>query len=286
LRFQQSDCSLKDLNLSDNRITDTSTTSLARALGSPLLEGPAMHVTSQRHGGNTSLTSLGLGSLITDQGALELASALRSNHSLTNLRLVGNRIGDAGAISLAELLTPTPGFIPAKVPISRNLSGTFVLTPTEQAAAAAQYQKHVREATIANRRARDAAACGGNETLTGLNLNDNRFSAATVKRFAQTLEGNVTLIGLGIDASNPSSSSLSLSASFAAPPALSASLGGNASNRTFFNSTGQLSPQSKPSGTFGGTFSGSNSSAAEAIACVLERNTTLTWYRGPGGFRG
>jgi hypothetical protein len=276
---------LVDLNLLDNKITDDGAIAIARALkfgdapssstrlsltGSFTVRSAAASIVSSgtsaarsatgagsaagggggsECGNNTTLRSLGLGGLITDAGAVSLAAALRSNRTLTNLRLVDCRIGDAGAIAFAELLTPVPRSIPID-PASVVTKYAFVVTPTEQAAAAARRVKAAHDFALTRAAFVDATACGGNDTLTGVHLNGNRFSDRAVERFARTLEGNTTLVGLGIDNS------------------YCVAAGGAALSMADAKSS--QSPMT---------------SGARAIARVLESNVTLRWYRGPGGRR-
>ena len=108
---------------------------------------------------NSSLEHLSLASNgIGDQGAAELARALKKNTNLVSLSLANNRIGDKGATELAEALTYNPTIT------TLDLSGNLVMDPGARAIAdALRYNTVLSEVRLDDLAAAYALSGTGNK---------------------------------------------------------------------------------------------------------------------------
>ena len=124
---------------------------------------------------NTTLDTLNLSGyhdkdmMMVDLGAIELAEALETNTTLTDLILDNNKIGDEGAKAIAEALKTNTTLINLK--LSTNIIGD------EGAYALAEALKT-------------------NTTLTDLILDNNKIGDEGAKAIAEALKTNTTLINL------------------------------------------------------------------------------------------
>eukprot|EP00571_Detonula_confervacea_P009813 CAMPEP_0172300584 /NCGR_PEP_ID=MMETSP1058-20130122/2642_1 /TAXON_ID=83371 /ORGANISM="Detonula confervacea, Strain CCMP 353" /LENGTH=268 /DNA_ID=CAMNT_0013010407 /DNA_START=442 /DNA_END=1245 /DNA_ORIENTATION=- len=120
-----------------------------------------------------TFTELSLhGNNIDDEGARELADALKENNILVYLDLESNKIGDEGARSLADALTG-------------NKTLTYL---------------YLRSNDIGDDGARAMAdALKGNNTLIELQLGHNNIGGEGARALAIALEDNTTLISLDLE---------------------------------------------------------------------------------------